>query len=113
LRATPVTIDRREGLPGQPEMVLVDALRGDEWVWLRFRLEGGAMSRIESVSWEHGEVSSFVQEPVGRDLRVIVQMPRAPMTKKTRVSLRVVRGPSYRFALTARTLTALFRGLLQ
>src|SRR6185503_16224717 len=42
LRAQPVAIGRREGLPGHPEMVLVDALRGDERIWFRFKLEGGA-----------------------------------------------------------------------
>src|SRR6185295_9939153 len=67
LRARPVAIDRKEGRPGQRAMILVDALHGDEWIWLRFRLEGGASERVERVSWEHGEITRVMQEPAGRD----------------------------------------------
>jgi hypothetical protein len=113
LHATPVPIDRREGLPGQKEMVLVDALRGDKWIWLRFRLEGGAPSRIERVWWPHGDIASFTQEAAGRDLRVVVQVPRALVDRKTRVSLKVERGPLYKFPLRSSTLAGLFRRVFE
>ena len=113
LRATPRTIDRREGLPGQRPMVLKDALFGDEWVWLRFHLEGGASDRVERVWWEQGDLTTYVQEANGKDLRIVVQIPRAAVSKKTRVSLRVAAGPAYRFALTPSTLTSFFRELFK
>lgn len=113
LRATPRTIDRREGLPGQRPMVLKDALFGDEWVWLRFNLEGGASARVDRVWWEKGDITTYVQEASGKDLRVVVQIPRAAVTKKTRVSLRVADGPAYRFALTPSTLTSFFKELFK
>lgn len=113
LAATPVPIDRREGLPGQPEMVLVDALKGDKWIWLRFRLERGAAARVERVSWEHGEIASYTQEAAGEDLRVVVQVPRARVTRKTRVSVKVEGGGLYRFPLRPGTIMSLFRSLFQ
>lgn len=113
LRATPRTIDRREGLPGQRPMVLKDALFGDEWVWLRFNLEGGASARVDRVWWEKGDITTYVQEASGKDLRIVVQIPRAAVTKKTRVSVRVADGPAYRFALTPSTLTSFFKELFK
>jgi hypothetical protein len=113
LRATPRAIDRREGLPGQRPMVLKDALFGDEWVWLRFHLEGGALARVDRVWWEQGDITSYVQEANGKDLRIVVQIPRAAVSKKTRVSLRVATGPAYRFALTPSTLTSFFKELFK
>jgi hypothetical protein len=113
LRATPRAIDRREGLPGQRPMVLKDALFGDEWVWLRFHLEGGASARVDRVWWEQGDITTYVQEENGKDLRIIVQIPRAAVSKKTRVSLRVAAGPAYRFALRPSTLTSFFKELFK
>jgi hypothetical protein len=113
LRATPRTIDRREGLPGQRPMVLKDALFGDEWIWLRFHLEGGATARVDRVWWEQGEIATYIQEANGKDLRIVVQVPRAPVSKKTRVSLRLADGPAYRFALTPSTLTSFFKELFK
>jgi hypothetical protein len=113
LRATPRAIDRREGLPGQRPMVLKDALFGDEWVWLRFNLEGGASARVDRVWWERGDITTYVQEENGKDLRIIVQIPRAAVSKKTRVSLRVAAGPAYRFALRPSTLTNFFKELFK
>lgn len=113
LRATPRAIDRREGLPGQRPMVLKDALFGDEWVWLRFQLEGGASARVDRVWWEQGDIATYVQEASGKDLRIVVQIPRAAVTKKTRVSLRVAAGPAYRFALKPSTLTSFFKELFK
>jgi hypothetical protein len=113
LRATPRAIDRREGLPGQRPMVLKDALFGDQWVWLRFHLEGGALDRVDRVWWERGDIATYVQEANGKDLRIVVQVPRAGVSKKTRVSLRVAAGPAYRFALTPSTLMSFFRELFK
>jgi hypothetical protein len=111
--AKAVVIGRREGLPGQRSMVLVDALSGQETVWLRFRLEDGATAEIARVHWEHGEVTTFEQVADGADRRVVVQLPRAQVTPKTRVSLELAGGPTYRFALTAPTLARLFRSLFR
>ena len=111
MRATPVPIGRREGLPGQKPMVLVDALRGDTHLWLRFTLEAGASARVRSVGWDAGPIETYTQEPVGHDLRVVVQLPRASVTRKTRVVLRMESGVEYRFALSSGTLTDLWRKL--
>lgn len=113
LRATPRAIDRREGLPGQPPMVLKDALYGDEWVWLRFDLKGGATARVDRVWWEQGEITTYAHEARGKDLRIVVQIPRAGLSRKTRVSVKVADGPAYRFALTPSTLTNFFKELFK
>jgi hypothetical protein len=113
LWAKAVVIGRREGLPGQRPMVLVDALSGQDSVWLRFRLEDGALAAVARVHWEHGEVTTFEQVADGSDRRVVVQLPRAQVTPKTRVSVEIAGGPTYRFALTAPTLARLFRSLFR
>jgi serine/threonine-protein kinase len=113
LSARAVTVNRHEGLPGQREMVLVDALHGEEWIWFRFKLEGGASLRIARVSWERGEIGSYVQEPSGADLRVIVQVPRAAVTRSARLVLEVEGGPAYTFALGSRSLGRFLRELFQ
>lgn len=113
LWAKAVVIGRREGLPGQRPMVLVDALSGQESVWLRFRLEDGASAAVARVHWEHGEVTTFEQVAEGADRRVVVQLPRGRVTSKTRVSVELAGGPTYRFALTAPTLARLFRSLFR
>jgi hypothetical protein len=111
--AKPVVIGRREGLPGQRPMVLVDALSGQDSVWLRFRLEDGADAAVARVHWEHGEVTTFEQVADGADRRVVVQLPRGQVTPRTRVSVEIAGGPTYRFALTAPTLARLFRSLFR
>ena len=75
LRATPQEVDRREGLPGQRPMVLKDALHGEDWIWLRFLLEGGAGEQVDRVWWEQGDIKTYVQEVAGKDLRIVVQVP--------------------------------------
>jgi hypothetical protein len=113
LWAKAVVIGRREGLPGQRPMVLVDALNGRDSIWLRFRLEGGATERVARVSWEHGDVKTFEEVADGKDRRVVVQLPLALVTPKTRVALEVAGGPTYRFPLSAPTLSRLLRSLFQ
>jgi hypothetical protein len=109
LRAKVVVAGEREGLPGQPAMILTDALQGEHSVWLRFRLEDGAASRVARVSWEGGEVESFTQEAQGKDLRVIVRVARAEVTRRAHVSLEVEQGATYTFALGSRSLRELMR----
>ena len=65
------------------------------------------------VSWEHGEVTTFEEVADGKDRRIVVQLPRALVTPKTRVSLEVANGPTYRFPLSAPTLARLLRSLFQ
>jgi hypothetical protein len=113
LHAQPVAIGRREGLPGQPEMVLVDALRGDERIWFRFKLEGGAARRVSRVSWEQGDITTFVQEAAGKDLRLLVQVPRAAVTRGAHLSLETASGPTYTFALGDRSLGRFLKELFR
>lgn len=113
LRARPVAIARSEGLPGQRPMVLVDALQGERWVWFRFALEGGALSRVARVGWEQGEITTYVQEAEGKDLRVIVQVPRAAVSASAHLSLEVESGPTYTFALGSRSLGRFLKELFR
>jgi hypothetical protein len=113
LWAKPLPIGRREGLPGQPPMILVDALSGRESIWFRFRLEGGAPTRLSRVSWEHGEVTSYQQEAEGKDRRIVVRLPKSGVTIRTRLELVVDAGPTYRFALNAPTLSNALKSLFQ
>jgi hypothetical protein len=107
LSATPEVIGRREGLPGQKACVLVDALKGEgpeAFVWLRFRLEGGAHAVLEHVTRDGQEVGSLTQEVVGPDLRIVVQVRKADLTKRSRVSLKFAGTPSYDFRVSSNTL---------
>lgn len=109
LRAQRVRLGRQEGLPGQRRMTLVEALHDETLVWLRFTLGDGAAERVQSVAWERGPLASFTQEPVGAHLHVVVQLPRAAVTRRTRVTLAMASGAEYRFALNSGTLADVFR----
>ena len=111
LLARPERIERREGLPGQPHVVLEDALRSDRWVWLRFRVQDGARGGVERVAWEHGVIGSFRAQAAGPDLRLVIQLPRALVTKRTRVDLRLRPGGSYRFRVDAPWLSTFIRDM--
>lgn len=108
--AQPQRIGREEGLPGRRVVVLEDALRGTSLVWLRFRVARGAKSHLDGVRWEKGDVKSVLIAPDGKDLRVVVQLPRAGVTKDTRVELRVD-GEDYRFPVSAPWLSSFLRSL--
>jgi hypothetical protein len=108
-----VAIGRREGLPGQKEVVLVDALRSEDWVWLRFAVRGGAGERVEHVEFGAREMHTFVARREGRDLRVTVKLPRAEVGKKARVSLALASGARYTFPLTSSSFTAFIKGLFR
>lgn len=108
-----VRIGRREGQPGRLEMELQDAVRGDHWVWLRFVLARGAGEQVSEVSWHRESSSAFAvykQETRGKDLLVVVQLPREELTKKTRVTLKVADGV-YRFAVSSPTFASFLKSL--
>jgi len=113
MRAAPVPIGRREGLPGQLPLLLVDALKGERFVWLRFTLQGGAARRVEGASWQRGPIGAFTQEPVGKDLRIVVQLPRAEVDKRARLQIELDSGASYRVSLNASTLAGFLKSLFQ
>jgi hypothetical protein len=109
LKAKVVVVGEREGLPGQAPMVLTDALQGESWVWLRFLLSGGAASQVTRVSWEGGAIESFSQEALDKDLRVIVRLSRAALTRRAHVTLEIDRDATYTFAMGSRSLRELLR----
>jgi hypothetical protein len=112
LTLRPEEIGRREGLPGELPVVLEDALKGPRNVWLRFRVEGGARHALKKVEWEHGEVKDVLASPEGKDLRIIVRLPRGEVTRRTRVTIRLSDGASYKFALSAPWFSTFVKGLL-
>jgi hypothetical protein len=110
--ARPVTIGAREGLPGQRPVVLEDALKSSSYVWLRFRVTGGSTTAVERVAWEHGEISTVRPVIDGKDLRVVVQLPAADVTKKTRVQVWLTGDRhEYSFALRSGTFSAFLKSL--
>jgi hypothetical protein len=114
LQLRPVVIGRREGLPGQRPVVLEDALKSQSNVWLRFRVVGGSKDRVASISWEHGALTSFVQASEGKDLRVVVRLPRAEVSKKSRVRIRLEGEKTDRaFALGSPWLSSFLRSLVE
>jgi hypothetical protein len=114
LQLRPVAIGRREGLPGQRPLILEDALKSDANVWLRFRLVGGSKERVGAISWEHGPLTSFLQAPQGKDLRLIVRLPRPNVNKKTRVRIRLEGEKGDRsFALDSPWLSSFLRSLVR
>lgn len=82
-------------------MELVDALKGERWVWFRFVMSGGRERRINHVQWENGEVSAYAQEVSGKDLHLIVQLPRDKVGKRSHVKIRVAGAGEYVFKLNA------------
>ena len=111
--AKAVSIGRREGLPGESEMVLDTAFTGTQSVWLRFNLRSAGSDRVSSVSWEGGDVGDYVQEPAGKDVRILVQLPKAKVNRRTRVTLKTKSGGTYRFALSSGTFTDFLKGLVR
>jgi len=111
VRATPVRIGRREGRPGQREMVLDDALKGESFVWLRFTLKKGAKRQVTRVWWEDGTIESFEQEPSGEDLKLRVRLPRASVKGGSRLNVTVSGEGEYRFALKDSSFVSLLKGL--
>jgi hypothetical protein len=111
--AKAVSIGRREGLPGEPEMELDTAYSGEQFVWLRFFLRGEAKARVSTVTLENGEIGHYVQDPAGKDLRILVQLPKDQVSQKTRVILKVESGGTYRFALSTGTFTDFLKGLFR
>ncbi len=112
LTLRPEEIGRREGLPGELPVVLEDALKSPRNVWLRFRVEGGARRTLKKVEWERGQVKEVLASAEGRDLRVIVRLPRGEVTRRTRVTLELSDGVSYKFALSAPWFSSFVKGLL-
>ena len=113
LSSRPQRISRREGLPGQKQVVLVDALKGEAWVFLRFLVEDGAEERVAVAMLGDRALDIVVQAPEEKGLRVVVQVPSAEITRKSRVTLKLVSGAEYKFALTSGTLTAFLKGLFR
>ena len=110
LRAETIAVGRREGLPGESEMVLVDALNGRSSVWLRFLLERGAAETVETVTWEKGRATDVVAEPVGKDLRIVAALPREALGRRSLVSVRVG-GRTYDFSFSTPPFRALLKAL--
>jgi hypothetical protein len=114
LQLRPVVIGRREGLPGQRPLILEDALKSEANVWLRFRVVGGNKDRVSAISWEHGPLTSFLQAPEGKDLRLIVRLTRSNVSKKTRVRIRLEGEKADRsFALDSPWLSSFLRSLVR
>jgi hypothetical protein len=106
-----VPIGRREGLPGQPVLVIEDALRSEEWIWYRLRLEGGAKEQITALEWEHGSLDDFQQLSEGGDRRILVRVPRRLVSRHTRLVLKLASGTVYRVPPVPPTLSGFFRRL--
>jgi hypothetical protein len=102
-----------EGLPGQKEVVLVDALKSQDWLWLRFVVRGGASERVEHVTLDEKGVTEFVARAEAADLRVTAKISRADVGRKARVSLSLASGARYTFPLTSSSLSAFLRGLFK
>jgi len=113
LSAETVRIDRREGLPGQPELRLTDALCAEHWIFFRFHLEDGAKSGIKGVSWDDGEVETFVTEPLGDDLLIVVQLPRERVSNRTRITIETGSGVVYQVATRTPTFPGRFKDLFR
>jgi hypothetical protein len=113
LSAKTIRIDRREGLPGQPELRLTDALRAEHWVFFRFHLEDGAKGGVKDIAWDDGQVKTFVTEPQGDDLLIVVQLPRERVSNRSRIRIETGDGLVYEVATRAPTLPGRFRDLFR
>jgi hypothetical protein len=111
--AKAVPIGRREGLPGQHVLVVEDALRTDEWIWYRLRIEGGASEQVTALEWNHGALSDYQQVSDGPDRRIVVRVPRRLVGRGTRLELRLASGETYRVSPFSPTVTGFFRRLFR
>jgi hypothetical protein len=103
-----VPIGRREGLPGQPVLLLEDALETEEWIWYRMRLEGGAREQIAALEWERGPLSDYQQVSDGADRRILLRVPRHLVSRRTRLVLTLESGAVYRVSPFPPTLGGFF-----
>ncbi len=110
LEAEIVPIGRREVQPGRREVVLLDAFRSKDWVWLRFAVRGGARDRVDGLWLGKDRLVSYLAEQSGGDLRLVVQVRRALLSSKSKVTLSVG-GGEYRFAVRSGTVGALLGSL--
>jgi hypothetical protein len=108
----PIKIGRVEGMPGQKEVILEDALDSAEWLILRFRIKGGAKERVASARWEQGVIHRMEQGVEGKDLRFAIQIPKAFVSKSTKIELTLESGSKYNFPLTGTTLVQWLQHLL-
>jgi len=106
-------IERREGLPGQPVLVLEDALSTEDWIWYRMRLEGGAREQITALEWERGPISDYQQRSEGADRRILVRVPRRLVSRRTRLVLTLASGAVYRVPPFPPTLRGFFKQLFR
>lgn len=113
LAAEPLRIDRREGLPGQPEIRLTDALKAEKWVFFRLRLEDGVKTSIRRVAWDGGETRRYAVEALGDDLLIVVQLPREQVSSRTRLVVETETGIVYRISARPPTIPARFRELFR
>ncbi len=111
LAAKPVRIHRREGLPGQPELILLDALEAPEWTFFRMRLQDGAQAGVRSVTWDGTAVDTYAAISEGSDLLVVVQLPREQVDGHTHLELTTGTGIVYRIKTSPPTLPARIRDL--
>lgn len=113
LAAQAVGIGRREGLPGQKQVVLADALRGEKWVWFRFVVRGGAGERVVRVHLGDVRVETHTAQPEGKDLKVVVQVSRSQIGRRSRIRLSLASGATYTFPLTSASFTAFLKSLFR
>ena len=114
VRAEVQPIGRREDQAGRPAMVLVDAMRGAELVWLRFELRRGRDAKVASIEWTGEGVLPYLEEPTAKgDLRVVVQLPREGVSKKTRVTIHIQEGGTYKFALNSGSFSAFLKSIFR
>jgi hypothetical protein len=95
-------IGRREGQPGYPWMTLENVARGEKWAFVRLAL-ASPTAEIESISWEGKgagpKEAPFEAKSLGRELKIMAQLPLAAATSRTRVRVRVRGGGVYTFPL--------------
>ena len=104
-----IEVGRKEGQPGQDVCELVDALRSDRLVWFRFRLANGAAQQLQRVTHKDADVREFTATASGKDLRIVVQVPRNAVNKHSQLTLRFSNGSTYKFSLQTSTVINKFK----
>lgn len=96
--------------------MLVDALRGEKYVWFRLTIRGGGGETVEDVSCQRKggaptNVDEYMTEHAGQDLQIVVQLDREQVDGSTRLFLKIKGGPRYKFSLGAPTILRFVEGL--